>query len=142
MLEISIPSNSIEPSVLGIRPMTKRPRVVFPQPDSPTIPTVSPLWISKSTPSTARTWAVTGENIPALIGNHFLALRILIKGLMPSVGLLFTTSGASSLIEHSPPIEETLLKKMLPEPKLHYQLLPYGGRPHNDRVQLLAFVAV
>src|SRR5699024_9254063 len=32
-----------------------RPVVDFPQPDSPTKPNVSPLWISKETPSTAVT---------------------------------------------------------------------------------------
>ena len=34
-------------------PMATRPRVDFPQPDSPTRPMVSPLWMSKDTWSTA-----------------------------------------------------------------------------------------
>ena len=51
------PLNSTVPDVGGISPSTTLPRVVFPQPDSPTSPSVSPRRTSNDTPSTARTEA-------------------------------------------------------------------------------------
>src|SRR5260370_37490212 len=50
--------------------MMVRPSVDLPQPDSPTRPSVSPFLISRSTPSTARTWAVVRCNTPDEIGNQ------------------------------------------------------------------------
>ena len=44
------------------------PRVVFPQPLSPARPKTSPLKISKSTPSTAKTCPTTRLNTPACTG--------------------------------------------------------------------------
>ena len=41
------------PLVTGTSPRMARPIVVFPLPDSPTRPSTSPRWISRSTPSTA-----------------------------------------------------------------------------------------
>ena len=41
-LEISWPRYRMLPPVTGARPSTARPRVVLPEPDSPTRPTVSP----------------------------------------------------------------------------------------------------
>src|SRR2546421_4441263 len=49
------PSRVILPAVTGSSAVIKRARVDFPQPDSPTRPSVSPRRISRSTPSTART---------------------------------------------------------------------------------------
>ena len=49
----SLPSKSTCPSVAGSSRMTVRPSVVFPQPDSPTSPSVSPRRISRLTSSTA-----------------------------------------------------------------------------------------
>ena len=40
---------------LGLRPMIVRQVTLFPEPDSPTIPSVSPFSIEKLTPSTALT---------------------------------------------------------------------------------------
>src|SRR5688572_31735110 len=51
----SRPSKSICPEVGSVRRNKQRPTVDFPQPDSPTSPSVSPAKISKETPSTART---------------------------------------------------------------------------------------
>src|SRR5712691_1171874 len=51
------PSNRISPAVGASSFMIIRPVVVFPQPDSPTSPTVSPLPMSKLMSSTARTAA-------------------------------------------------------------------------------------
>src|SRR3954454_12621405 len=54
----SCPSNSTEPlrfAASGRSPRTPRPSVDFPQPDSPTRPSVSPRLMSNDTPSTART---------------------------------------------------------------------------------------
>src|SRR5207302_4592511 len=50
--------------------ITARPRVDLPQPDSPTRPTVSPVLISRSTPSTAWTWAMVRCRIPDETGNQ------------------------------------------------------------------------
>src|SRR3989475_6113377 len=52
---MSWPSNTILPAVAGSSAVMSRARVDFPQPDSPTRPSVSPRRISRSTPSTART---------------------------------------------------------------------------------------
>ena len=53
----------------SMNPEIIRRMVVFPQPDSPTSPRVSPARTSKSTPSTARTWPTTRCNAPARTGN-------------------------------------------------------------------------
>ena len=52
---ISSPSNLIEPLVGSISRRISRAVVDLPQPDSPTIPSVSPRRTSNDTPSTART---------------------------------------------------------------------------------------
>src|SRR5438132_11620057 len=52
-----MPSKKMLPEVAGCSWVMSRPRVDFPQPDSPTRPRVSPVWISKLTPSTALTEA-------------------------------------------------------------------------------------
>src|SRR3989441_6235400 len=54
---MSVPSKTTLPAVTGSKAVIRRARVDFPQPDSPTRPTVSPRRISRSTPSTARTAA-------------------------------------------------------------------------------------
>jgi hypothetical protein len=51
--EISLPSNTTLPEVIGALPKIARPVVLFPDPDSPTNPSVSPGAISKLTFSTA-----------------------------------------------------------------------------------------
>ena len=64
--ETSLPSKRISPSVTASRRIAF-PSVVFPDPDSPTRPSVSPRRISRSTPSTARTdrsWPQMRSNTP------------------------------------------------------------------------------
>ncbi len=51
----SVPSNRTEPDVGLISCRTARPVVVFPHPDSPTRPSVSPGAMEKDTPDTAWT---------------------------------------------------------------------------------------
>src|SRR6266566_1962206 len=69
-LVMSWPSKVILPAVTGSSAVIKRARVDFPQPDSPTRPSVSPRRISRSTPSTARTASPprpeTGKYLKAL----------------------------------------------------------------------------
>ena len=58
-LRISWPSSSTEPSSSPLRrstsPMTDRQVTLFPEPDSPTMPSVSPFSTEKLTPETAFT---------------------------------------------------------------------------------------
>jgi hypothetical protein len=63
------PMNTIGPSD-EIRRRMARPRVVLPEPDSPTTPSVSPLRSSTLTPSTALMWPTTLRTMPRLIGNQ------------------------------------------------------------------------
>ena len=58
------------PLVAGKSRSTTRPAVVFPEPDSPTSPSVSPRRIEKSMPSTAFTSPTCFENTPVLIGKY------------------------------------------------------------------------
>ncbi len=48
------------------------PSVVLPEPDSPTMPSVSPRRTSMLTPSTALMWPTTLRITPRLIGNQTL----------------------------------------------------------------------
>ena len=50
--------------------------MVFPDPDSPTTPTVSPSRSSKETPSTALMWSTVRLSKPRLIGNQTLRLSV------------------------------------------------------------------
>ena len=65
---MSRPSKTILPAVGSSSLMIVRPSVVFPQPDSPTMPSVSPCRTLRSTPSTARTCPTVCLKTPALIG--------------------------------------------------------------------------
>jgi hypothetical protein len=70
---MSRPSKVILPSVLSSSRMTQRASVDFPQPDSPTMPSVSPCLTLKLTPSTAFTEAISfWKMIPRVIGKYFL----------------------------------------------------------------------
>jgi hypothetical protein len=63
----------MRPSVVSSRRMMQRASVDFPQPDSPTIPSVSPFRRPKETPSTAFTEAISfWKTIPRVIGKCFL----------------------------------------------------------------------
>src|SRR2546422_1343330 len=72
---MSSPLNWIVPAVESSRRMIVRPSVDLPQPDSPTRPRVSPALISRSTPSTARTWATVRCKTPEATGNHVFSPR-------------------------------------------------------------------
>ena len=65
---MSRPSKTILPAVGSSSFMIVRPSVVLPQPDSPTMPSVSPARTVRSTPSTARTCPTVCLKTPALIG--------------------------------------------------------------------------
>ena len=70
---MSRPSNMILPSVLSSSFTMQRASVDLPQPDSPTMPRVSPDLIVKETPSTAFTEAISfWKMIPRVIGKYFL----------------------------------------------------------------------
>src|SRR6202008_4397776 len=74
---ISRPLNRIRPLVGLIRPSTHRPTVVFPEPDSPTIESVSPRRRENETPLTAWTTA----RAPG-IGKYFTKFCTSISGFM------------------------------------------------------------
>src|SRR6266508_2771362 len=64
----SRPSNSSDPASASSSRSSIRPRVVFPQPDSPTTPSASPAYTSRSTRSTARTFPATRPKAPDCTG--------------------------------------------------------------------------
>src|SRR6188768_774347 len=69
---MSRPSNRTVPPVGSSRRMITRASVDFPQPDSPTIPSVSPRRTWSETPSSALTEATSCLNtIPSVIGKYF-----------------------------------------------------------------------
>ena len=68
MCAISLPSKRIDPSVGSISRSSSRAVVDLPQPDSPTIPSVSPRRTSKLMPSTACTAPTWRWRNPARIG--------------------------------------------------------------------------
>src|SRR6266571_9222546 len=72
MCEMSSPLNLMVPDVGSRSRITARPMVDFPQPDSPTSPTVSPALTSRSRPSTAWTYPVVRWRTPDAMGNHTL----------------------------------------------------------------------
>src|SRR5882757_9797774 len=67
------PRNTIDP-LEEIRRSKARPRVVLPEPDSPTTPSVSPLRTARLTPSTALMCPTVERNRPRLIGNQTFKL--------------------------------------------------------------------
>ena len=70
----SRPSNVISPDVGSMRRSSVRPVVVFPQPDSPTTPSVSPRATSNDTSFTACTAPTSRAKIPFLMGNDFFEI--------------------------------------------------------------------
>jgi hypothetical protein len=77
---MSTPPSVIDPDVGSMRRSMSRPTVVFPHPDSPTRPSVSPPWISKLTPSTARTRPTVRMSSPPLTGKCFTRSRTTTRG--------------------------------------------------------------
>jgi len=67
---MSRPLKTILPAVGSVSLISVRERVVLPQPDSPTSPSVSPALIDRSTPSTAWMWPTVRLRIPARIGKY------------------------------------------------------------------------
>src|SRR5262249_50257881 len=72
----SRPSKVTVPLVGSISRTRQRPRLVLPQPDSPTNPTVSPSPTSRLTPSTAFTCSCVYPSKPAGTGKYFFRSRI------------------------------------------------------------------
>src|ERR1700732_661932 len=70
---ILLPRKTIGPSD-EISRNNARPRVVLPEPDSPTPPSVSPLRTERLTPSTALICPTVLRNTPRLTGNQTLKL--------------------------------------------------------------------
>jgi len=66
------PSNKISPEIGLINPRIHHANVLFPQPDSPTMPRVSPLSTFKLTLSTARTQSLDLENRPPRTGKYLI----------------------------------------------------------------------
>ena len=73
------------PRASGTNCRMDSPRVVFPQPDSPTRARVAPLIISRLIWSTARIWFTTRRNTPLRIGKKVFKFRILTSGLLSSL---------------------------------------------------------
>src|SRR5579864_323798 len=67
---MSSPLNTILPLVGSTSLIAVRPSVDLPQPDSPTSPRVSPVLISRSTPSTACTCPTVRCSTPEATGNQ------------------------------------------------------------------------
>src|SRR5258708_6883716 len=85
-----------------------RPVVVLPQPDSPTRPSVSPLYTSKLMSSTALTAPTWRCSKPAVIGKYFLRPRTRISTSRPLVEALGDTwlcsvVFVSSMVSHPLP---------------------------------------
>ena len=72
-----------------------RPVVDFPQPDSPTKPRVSPRWMSKETPSTARTAPICVRNNATLrrSGNVLRDHQLLTRISLSVICVLFPVEG-------------------------------------------------
>src|SRR5260370_20030573 len=67
---MSSPLKTILPAVGAMSLIAVRPSVDLPQPDSPTSPSVSPVLISRSTPSTACTYPTVRCSTPEATGNQ------------------------------------------------------------------------
>src|SRR5438309_3555903 len=80
MRRMSRPLKRTWPAVGWTRRRIDLPRVDLPHPDSPTRPSVSPCLISRSTPSTARTWPTTRLITPERTGNHVRSPRTSTRG--------------------------------------------------------------
>src|SRR5712692_2837970 len=97
---MSSPLKTTLPLVGSSRRITARPNVDLPQPDSPTRPTVSPVLISRSTPSTACTWPTTRCITPEETENQTLSSLTSTSGsavVHARVSVLATASGTFEL---------------------------------------------
>src|SRR5262245_16264649 len=97
------PSNSSVPSEGSSSLTTTRPVVDFPQPDSPTSPSVSPDATWKETPSTAFTAPILRWNrMPRVIGKCFLRLVTLSSASPPPVSGAWPISAAGLVVVKGP----------------------------------------
>jgi hypothetical protein len=108
-LVMSRPSKTILPAVGSSSFMMVRPSVVFPHPDSPTTPSVSPGRIARLTPSTARTWPTVRLRMPALIG------KCLTRSSMRSRSLPFEDGSTGEVSG------VTVCVSLMGQPWLHYE---------------------
>src|SRR5690242_12855473 len=97
---MSWPLNMILPAVGAMSLIAVRPSVDLPQPDSPTSPRVSPVLISRSTPSTACTCPTVRWSTPEATGNQTLRSVIETNGsaaVQARVRVLTAVSGTLQL---------------------------------------------
>src|SRR5258705_844597 len=105
ILEMSFPLTRITPDVGRSSPTRSLARVDLPQPDSPTTPSVSPLWSLRLTPSTAwtapmRLW----KTMPLVIGKCLTRSRVssttslTVEHLLPEVAGALSIGGDDELL--------------------------------------------
>src|SRR5260370_9349893 len=97
---MSSPLKTILPAVGAMSLIAVRPSVDLPQPDSPTSPSVSPVLISRSTPSTACTYPTVRCSTPEATGNQPLRSVIETSGsaaVHARVSVLTAVSGTFQL---------------------------------------------
>ena len=82
--EISVPTISILPSLIGSNPIAARPTVVLPEPDSPTKPTISPgnIWRLNS-------FTAVNAGIRPRFGYSIVTFSKFKTGAMPLLGSAF-----------------------------------------------------
>src|SRR6266540_3161430 len=88
----SRPSKVMVPRVGSMSRTRQRPRVVLPQPDSPTRPTVSPSSTSRLTPSTALTCSRAPPSSPVRTGKYFF------RSLISSSGILRNLEAGDAMV--------------------------------------------
>src|SRR6266508_2889489 len=88
----SRPSKVMVPRVCSLSRTRQRPRVVLPQPDSPTRPTVSPSSTSRLTPSTALTCSRAPPSSPVRTGKYFF------RSLISSSGILRNLEAGDAMV--------------------------------------------
>src|SRR5262249_46795311 len=81
---MSSPSNRIVPAVGSSNLTISRAVVDLPQPDSPTMPSVSPRLTVRLTPSTACTTPFVREKTPCLTGKYFVRFSTSTSGPKPA----------------------------------------------------------
>ena len=112
----SRPSKVTVPPVGSISRTRQRPRLVLPQPDSPTSPTVSPSSTSRLTPSIALTCSCVYPSKPAGTGKYFFRSRI-----------------SSSAILRSPEAGDAMVSLDLDQRRLRCAAQPASARTQRSR---------
>src|SRR3990172_6554662 len=129
--ETSTPSNSTAPEVGSIRRSIVRPAVVFPHPDSPTKPSVSPSWMVKLMSSTALTQALVRWSSPERTGKYFTKRLTSTKVLRP-LALL----GSEIIAAHQPqrprPARPPPLLPKVQHDRLHSDTASSGPYAHRQ----------